>query len=356
MANIIDRRRNFFARCRLRLTVYALVGIFAISGIRVAIGNDARIDYVVAVVNDQAITWSELPSELVISAFVNPSVPLLPPLLNKHRNPTREDQRTVLDTLIDRTLMLQEAERWGIPLARWDDKVADRIERFKKSYPSKSVFFETLKQAGIEYAELEEWIRTRLIIDNLIFRKFINSIDGEKIEQESLRHFEQYKSEYFQAARITFEYVLVPLSLDASLEEKSRVERLAEKIYLHLRNGMPIEEIQQFESGDANIKIAARTTHLDSELGSTIAALKTNRWSSPIPTPGGYLVANSHGAEKRRQKAYTEVKDEIQSMLIDKQVDEQIEKWLAKQKEIGNWHILDPALAQIEGRASRNKP
>ena len=351
-----NSRRRLLARCRLRLTVCTLVGIFAIIGIRVAVGKETKIDYVVAVVNDQAITWSELPSELVIGAFVNPSVPLLPPLLKEHRNPTREDQRTVLDILIDRTLMLQEAERWGIPLARWDDKVAARIEQFKMSYPSESVFFQELKQAGIEYAELEEWLRAGLIIDSLILRKFTNNIDGEKIEQESLRHFEQYKSEYFQAARITFEYVLIPLSLDASLEEKRRVERLAEKVYLHLRNGMPTEEIQQFESGDANIKIATRTTHLDSELGSKIAALKTNRWNSPVQTPGGYLVANSHGAEKRRQKAYTEVKDEIQSMLIDKQVDEQIEKWLAKQKEIGNWHILDPALAQIEGRASRSEP
>ena len=310
----------------------------------------------VAVVNDQAITWFELRSELVIRAFVDPLVSLLPPLLNELRNPSVEAQRTILDILIDRTLTLQEAERWGIPLARWHDKVAADMERLKSSYPSESVFSETLKLTGLEYAELEEWMRAELIINDLIFRKIINRIDEEKIEQESRQHFEQYKSEYSEPPRVRFKYVLVPLRLDASLQEKRQAERVAEEIYLRLRDGMSIQEIRQFEQGSAKFKIDTGTEYLDSKPGSTIAALKTNSWSSPIHTLGGYLVANLIGTEKRRQQAYTEVEDEIKNMLIVKQVAEQMEKWLANQKEIGNWHILDPALAQIKGRNPRNEP
>ena len=214
------------------------------TGIRTSVGNEERIDYVVAVVNDQAITWTELRSALVIRAFVDPLVSLLPPLLDELRNPSDEAQRTILDILIDRTLMLQEAERMGILLARWHEKVAIDMEGLKRSYPSKSVFFERLKLSGLEYAELKEWRRADLIIDNLIFRKFINSIDEEKIEQEALQHFEQHKTKYSEA-----------------------------------------------------------------------------------------------------QKAYAEVKDEIKRMLIEKQVDEQMKKWLAEQKKIVNWRILDSSLS-----------
>ena len=345
-ASTIDWLRYSFAKYTLRLTIYTLVGIFSLTRSWAAVGNEERIDYVVAVVNDQAITWTELRSALVIRAFVDPLVSLLPPLLDELRNPSDEAQRTILDILIDRTLMLQEAERWGIPLARWHDKVAADMERLQDSYASESVFLETLKQSGLEYAELEESLRSGLIIDNLIFRKFINRIDGEKIEHESIQHFEQHKSEYFEAARVRFQYVLVPLRLDASLQEKTQAEHSAEEVYSRLRNGMSIQKLQQFEEGSVQVKTGTGTEYLDSKLGRSIAELKTNKWSSPIRTLSGYLVVTSLGEEKRRQKAYPEVKDEIKRMLIDKQVDDQMEKWLAEQKEIGNWRILNPSLAR----------
>ena len=310
----------------------------------------------VAVVNNQAITWSELRSALVIRAFVDPLVSLLPPLLEELRNPSEEAQRAILDILIDRTLMLQEAERWGIPLAPWQEKVAAGMERLKSSYPAEPGFPETLKISGLEFAELEEWVRAGLIIDRLIFRKFINWIEEEKIEQASLQHFEQYKSKYLEPARVRFKYVRIPLKLDASLQDEQQAENSAEEIYLRLRNGMTIEEIQKILPDLAPIKPETTTEYIDTKLGRTIAVLKTNRWSSPIRTPTGYLIVNSFGVEKRRQQAYTEVKEEIETMLIEEQVGEQMEKWLAEQKETANWRIVDPSLAKRYEHSPRKKP
>ena len=355
----IDSLWHSFARYACGLAVCTIIGVFSIIGTRDAVGSEERIDYVVAVVNGQAITWTELRSALVVRAFVDPLVSLLPPLLDELKNPSTEAQRTILDILIDRTLMLQEAERWGILLASWEDEVAADMDRLEKSYPSELVFSDTLKLSGLEYAEMEEWMRAGLIIDDLIFRKFVNRIHEEKIDQESLQHFELHESDYSEAARVRFEFVLVPLRLGASLHEETQALRTAESIYSHLRNGTPIEEIQQFEQDAAHIKLdtGTDTLYITSKLGREIAELKTNRWNSPIHTPSGFLIVNSRGVEKRRRQAYTEVKDEIKGMLIDKQVGEQMEKWLADQKSIANWRILDSSLAQTNKQYSpRNQP
>ncbi len=348
-----------FSRYAFGLSVFTIIGVFSISGPRSAVGNEERIDYVVAVVNGQAITWTELRSSLVVRAFVDPLVSLLPPLIHELKNPSTEAQRTILDILIDRTLMLQEAERWGILLVSWDGDIASDMDRLKESYPSELVFSDTLKLSGLEYAELEEWMRAGLIIDDLIFRKFINRIDAEEIDQESLQYFELHESEFSEAAKVRFEFVLVPLRLDASLEEEAQALRSAEAIYSHLRNGTPIEEIQEFGQVAAHIEpdMGTDTLYITFKLGKEIAALKTNRWSSPIHTPSGFLIVNSRGVEKRRRQAYTEVKDEIKTMLIDKQVREQMEEWLAEQKRIANWRILDSSLAQTNKKYSpRNQP
>ena len=139
-----------------RLAFYTLFTIFLTTGSHAAVGSGEKVDYVVAVVNDQAITWSELQGALVIPAFVDPLISLSSPILDELRNPSNEVKRTVLDILIDRKLMLQEAERWGIPLARWHDKVAADMDKIKRSYSSESAFVEALKQSGLEYEELEE--------------------------------------------------------------------------------------------------------------------------------------------------------------------------------------------------------
>ena len=339
-------------RYRLRFAVYTLLGISVFALSWSVVGKEEKIDYVVAVVNEQAITRTELRSALVIGAFVDPLVSLSPPLIDELRNPSDEAQGTILDIFIDRTLMLQEAERMGIPLAHWHDKVAASMKRLKKSYPTEAAFYETLKLSGLEYAELEEWMRAGFIIDDLIFRKFIKGIDRERIEQESLQYYDQHKSEYSETAKVRFNYVLVPLRSGASLEEKTQAERSAKEIYLNLRNGTPIEEFQQSEHGSVQLE----AEYLNSTLGSKIAALKTNKWNPPIRTHNGYLVVNSLGVEGPRQKTYTETKDEIKRMLIDKQVGEQMEKWLAGQKKIGNWRILAPSVARINGRNPCDKP
>ena len=350
----IDSLWHSFAKYAFGLAVCTIIGVSSIIGNRSAAGNEERTDYVVAVVNGQAITWTELRSALVVRAFVDPLVSLLPPLLDELKNPSTEAQRTILDILIDRTLMLQEAERWGILLASWDGEVADDMDRLIDSYPSELAFSDTLKLSGLEYAELEEWMRAGLIIDDLIFRKFVNRIDAEKIDQESLQHFELHKSDYSEAARVRFEFVLVPLGLDASPQEETQALRTAEAIYSQLRNGTPIDEIQQIEQDAAHIKPDSGTDslYITSKLGREISVLKTNRWNSPIHTPSGFLIVNSRGVEKRRHQAYTEVKDEIKTMLINKQVGEQMEKWLAEQKKIANWRILDSSLAQTNNTIS----
>ena len=344
----IDWLWHSFARYAFGLSVFTIIGVFSITGPRSAVGNEERIDYVVAVVNGQAITWTELRSSLVVRAFVDPLVSLLPPLIDELKNPSTEAQRAILDILIDRTLMLQEAERWGILLVSWDGEVAADMKRLKDSYPSELVFSDTLKLSGLEYAELEEWMRAGLIIDDLIFRKFANRIYAEKIDQESLQYFELHESEFSEAARVRFEFVLVPLRLDASPQEETQALHSAEAIYSYLRNGTSIEEIQESEHFAAHIELGTGTDtlYITSKLGKEIAALKTNRWSSPIHTPSGFLIVNSRGVEKRRRQAYTEVKDEIKRMLIYKQVREQMEKWLAEQKRIANWRILDSSITQ----------
>ena len=184
--------------------------------------NQKPVDYVLAVVNDRAITLSALENELIIRQI-------------------RESSDKV-----NRARLLQEAERWGIPLARWKDKVSAEVEDIKSKYPSEPLFFEELEESGLEYKDLEEWIKSRLILNELIVRRFHSKIDKEAIEQGAIQYFKQ--NQFFQ-----FQYIIVFSSPEDSLDKQAQTKQIAEKIYTRLQAGAEFDDIQQtYESASPN--------------------------------------------------------------------------------------------------------
>ena len=62
----------------------------------------------------------------------------------------------------------------------------------------------------------------------------------------------------------------------------------------------------------------------------------------------GYQIVERIRNNPARQKAYSEVNEEITERIQQEQAEKQFKAWLDKRKEEGVWHILDDALTQSE--------
>ena len=92
-----------------------------------------------------------------------------------------QDGRTVLDELIDRKLMMQEADRLGIPLARWKAKVDVEL---KVILGDEHLLTEINEKFGLETEEIRDWVRTRLILNEFRDRRFgrVDNLDQQVVE------------------------------------------------------------------------------------------------------------------------------------------------------------------------------
>ena len=92
-----------------------------------------------------------------------------------------QDARTVLDELIDRKLMMQEADRLGIPLARWKAKVDVEL---KVILGDEHLLTEINEKFGLETEEIRNWVRTRLILNEFRDRRFgrVDNLDQQVVE------------------------------------------------------------------------------------------------------------------------------------------------------------------------------
>ena len=321
-----------------RFTFHILLSLFLAAGLISAISSsfadltsaqsENAIDSVVAVVNNQAITMSALENELIIREIKNPSVKV---------------KQGVLRDLIEQKLLLQEAERVGILLVIWQEKVDAEIEAIKSKYPSEELFFKELKVSGLAYKDLEEWIKSHLILDELIVRRFRSQIDEETIEQQAVQYFQQNRF-------VQFQFIKVLLKPADSLHQKVEAQQLSEEIYSRLQAGAKFGDIQQSYKDAPNLQVEyhPQIIAVDTKLGQTIAELENGKLSKPLLTPEGYLIARLLDDKSPYRRADTEVMKEIKSTLIQREEGERIEAWLKEQWEMGDIRIMDAKLAQIQ--------
>ena len=327
--------------------------IASLIGISSGFTKERTVDYVVAVVNDQPITLHELETELILIAVISNRLIILGEQENalniqEIKNPPNTVKRAVLETLIEQKLMLQKADDIGILLWSWGKKVNTEIQGLKSLYSNEALFLEDLKRLGLEYQEVEERVRTFLIVNELTIRQFRNSIDEEQISQKAPQYFEEHRSEFVELAQIQFQSILVRSKPNDTADLQTQAKTLAETIAFQLQTGVTFQEIQQIYPDNPLLRIVTepQTFPTDTEVRLAIADLEVNEVSQPISTSEGHLIAKLLKKEPARQKTYPEVSQEIQNKLIGEELQKQRKAWLTEQKATADIRILDPELAK----------
>ena len=234
----------------LRVTCYILLCLVFIAIPSSGLSEERTLDYIVAVVNDQPITFRELETELLLIAIISNPLMILSAVENdlniqEIKNPPDTVRRAVLEALIEQKLMLRQADDIGMLLWSWGKRVNTEIQALKAPYRDEASFFVDLERLGLEYQEVEERMKTDLIVNALTVRQFRNSIEEEQINQKAPQYFEQHRSEFIAPAQIQFQYILVRSRSDDTTDLQAEAKALAETISSQLKAGVTFQEIQE---------------------------------------------------------------------------------------------------------------
>lgn len=320
---------------RIILAVYIAILITLTTAIAVA---QVLIDSVIAVVNKQAITQSELVNEFRINAIID-----------KHliSEPSDDEKRMQLNHIIDRKFVLQEAERIGITDTNRKQQISKRIAAMQKEYTSKREFSQVLQKQDIEIQALEKWVYDHIIYDEYYRLKFVNSINRKEIEELAPQYFETNKKHFIAPATVTIRSILISVPKDSSDIEKRSLKTLSEDISLHFKQGNTYAEVSQKYKPNPSVSFATLTLNADTPLGEIVSQMKPNDHMGPIPVPEGLRIVELVKKRPSRQKQYSEVKDEIAILIRNNIAQTSFKEWLIKQKEDDPWYILDDALNHV---------
>ena len=285
-------------------------------------------DRIVAVVNDEVITLSELN---------NAFEPYRERFTANYQGPDREKalgetKATLLNRMIDNLLMEQESRKTGITVR--NEEVTEAINDMQKQRKiSLNEFREALQREGLTLDAYRKDIRDQLVRLKLIRRDIKSkvAVTDEEIGEYYRKHREDYDGK--EAARIRQILLLLPKEENPAAKEKLRAD--ADAIHKRLLNGEPFELLSaKFSQGPAAAEggdigyIEKGMIH--SEVEDAAFSLPLNQISGVIESPVGFHIIQVVDRRGAGLKAIENVREEIREKIDREKMEKKFGEWLVE--------------------------
>jgi peptidyl-prolyl cis-trans isomerase SurA len=284
------------------------------------------LDRVVAVVNQDVITWSELYKSM--EADASPKIKELQK--DEQRKVFKENEAIFLETLINVRLQLQEAKNAGIRVS--DEELQGAIDGIKKKYSmSDAAFIESLKNEGFTFAEYKKRLLEQIIISKLVNSQIRNKI---VVTDEDLRKFVKENKEVLEN---TESYRISQILLKKRKgADSSKLEEKAGDLLKKIDQGESFSDLAKQYSEDPSANAGGdlgslKKSQLNKNFTDIISQMKPGDVSKPFWTENGLHIIR---LESRTEvKNNDEALEEARNLLNDKIFRERYNAWIKSLRE-----------------------
>ncbi|WP_041278118.1 SurA N-terminal domain-containing protein [Desulfotalea psychrophila] len=291
------------------------------------------IDKVVAVVNNEVITLSELNAETAeIKHKITETAPA-----DQQEEAMAEAREGALNSIIDKKLIAQKAKEARVFVS--DEEVEGTIAGIqKRASLSREQFIEELKKSGLSFNTYQNNIRSQLLQ-----RKVINYDIRSKIVIPESQIREYYEKEYTINAQ-DGEYYLLQIGFDWDKEEagsKEKTLQFAKRIHAIAVKGQDFGALAEKYSTLPSAKDRGdigffAIDDMSENMARAISPLKPGEVSNIIESPAGYQFFKVLSGDQNNsisKAPYATVKEVIQAKLFEIQMQKDFSSWVKELKE-----------------------
>ena len=282
------------------------------------------LDRVVAVVNEEALTLSEIQEEgqpvvrKIFQDFVG----------SERDRRLEEAEKRLLDDLVDRRLMYQVAKKEGTLPS--DAEINGAIDDLKKNnkVTDDAQFRAMLRAEGLTLEQIRRSIGERLAIGRLLARQVRSSII---INEEDLLKFYQANQEKFQRTpKAEVRHIFFGFSADTN-EDTVRIR--AEEALAKIQAGADFDQIARaYAAASAGEKpgdlLTVHRGDLAPEIEAVTFSLTAGAVSPPIRTDSGYHLIKVESIQTESVAPFSAARDSIRDQLFQEKFEAKRKDWL----------------------------
>lgn len=288
----------------------AILCVLLLTGIRGAAGGSVVVDRVVAVVNDDIITLSDLQREAA-------------------KMHDQREERLVLEDMIDRKLQMTEAKRTGMDVG--DRELEEALNDVaRRNSMDRKQFEAALAKEGLTLEQYRSELREQMTMSRLI-NKYVRS--GLAVEESEVRAFyDKNPQAYALPEEVRLRQLVVTVPEKATAAQAAAARDRASELLARARKGEDLVAlIRQYSGGptaalDGDAGFLQRS-HLLPEIEEAVRGLKPGELAGPVKSDDGYHLVR---VEEVRVpvKPYEKVRDEIARTLGDQKLENTYRAWL----------------------------
>jgi parvulin-like peptidyl-prolyl isomerase len=286
------------------------------------------LDRVVAVVNDEALTLSEIQEEgqpvvrKIFQDFVGP----------ERERRLEEAERQVLNDLIDRRLMYQLAKREGmLPSAAEVNSAVEELKR-NNNATDEAQFRALLKAEGLTLEQIRRNIGERLAIGRLLARQVRSTIIIS--EDELTKYYDTHQEKYRRIPTAEIRHILVPVPPEGD-EAKARAR--GEEALAKIQAGADFAQVAReyadaSRGGSPGEVMTVHRGDLAPEIEAAAFSLPPGGVSPPIRTGAGWNLIKVERLQAEPMAPFAEVRESIRDQLLQEKFEAKRKEWLAGQR------------------------
>ncbi|HUI45475.1 MAG TPA: peptidyl-prolyl cis-trans isomerase [Nitrospirota bacterium] len=269
------------------------------------------VDRVVAVVNNEIITLSDLQREEAL-----------------RKGSANTDERQLLEDMIDRKLQMDAAKRTGMDVT--DKELADAIaDIMKRNSLDAKQFEQALAKEGLTLEQYKTELREQMTLSRMV-GKYVRS--GIAVDDAEVRaYYERNRKSYTQPEELRLRQIYFPLPDNATPAQIADIKSEALAEYERAKKGEDFlqlvrEHSQGADSPDGDLGFMERQ-NMQPEIEEATRGLKVGEIAGPILSSGGFHIIRLE--EVRVQvKPFEKVKDEIMNTLYEQKMANSYRTWL----------------------------
>ncbi len=299
-----------------RKSLRAIVAVTIFLSIGAAQASAVTVDRIVAVVNNEVITLSEL-EEAVAEAKIPPS--------------QSQIQHEMLKKMIEKKLQLQYAKKKGISVSQEELQAALQDIKKRNNFPTDQALKDALAAEHLTLEQYKADLKEQLLLLKLVNREVRSGILID--EAELLDYYKRHPGSFSEPESFKVSQIFFRLPADAKPSTVSDVKAKALRVLELLQKGGDFRELARQYSEGAEATSGGnlgyfKAGHLFPEMDQAISKLQVGQFSGLIQSPSGFHILLLDEKKPAQPKPFEAVKDEVREAVYQQRSDELYQQWI----------------------------
>ena len=285
------------------------------------------LDRIVAVVNDDVITLTELKS--VETAMLRTA----PPLQGEEWG--LSEQERILKNLIDKKIQLQKAKELGIETsnATIDQTIKGIME---KNGISEETLREKVTAEGFTWSDYKKEIGEQMTLTSLVNQEVRSRI--VLLPEDLERYYRENQQQFVLEKKKHLRRILLALPESATPSDADALRGKAESLRADLLGGADFKELAIRHSDGPEAKDGGDIGYfadgeLMSELDRAVSAMEAGDISPVIEHNGGFTLLKVEEVKDTETVPFDDAKEDIQEVIYQEKLGARYESWIKELRE-----------------------